>query len=125
VEYAIPPADPRIWTTGVPDSRIRFKVLETIKGAAIQELVLPGYLVQRDDYNERPSPYNFVRPSGRAGSCFANSYRVGAQFVLALKRTQTDELTVNWYPLGPVNEQLHSESDPWLLWLREQVTGQL
>jgi hypothetical protein len=28
---------------------------------------------------------------------------------------------VNWYALAPVNEQLHSDVDPWLLWVREQT----
>jgi hypothetical protein len=75
VDYARPPSDPIIVTTGVPDSRVPFTVIETIKGQAIQELVLPGYLVSTDDFNDKPAPYSFVRPGGRAGSCFANSYR--------------------------------------------------
>jgi hypothetical protein len=29
--------------------------------------------------------------------------------------------TVNWYPLGPVNEQLRSAEDAWLRWVREEV----
>ena len=44
----------------------------------------------------------------------ANSYRRGGQFVLFLKKTKAGELTVNWYALAPVNEQLHSDDDPWL-----------
>ncbi|MEX2261561.1 MAG: hypothetical protein WD696_06400 [Bryobacteraceae bacterium] len=44
-----------------------------------------------------------------------------APFLLFLKKTSTGEFTVNWYPLGPVNEQLRSDRDKWLLWVREQV----
>jgi hypothetical protein len=123
VEYATPPSNPNLWTTGVPDSRIHFKVIERIRGPEMSELVLPGYLVDRDDFNDHPPPYTFVRPGGRAGSCFANSYRAGAQFLLFLKKTKDGEFTVNWYALGPVNEQLHSDDDPWLIWVREQAAG--
>jgi hypothetical protein len=122
-DYAVPPQDQRIRTTGVPDSKIRFKVLEVIRGTDVKrELVLPGYLSDSDDFNDRPSPYPFVRPNGRSGSCYANTYRSGAQFLLLLK-TRGGDYTVNWYALGPANEQLHSETDPWLLWVREQAKG--
>ncbi|HLY16196.1 MAG TPA: hypothetical protein VKR61_03185 [Bryobacteraceae bacterium] len=121
VEYASPPSNPRMWTTGVPDSRIRFNVIERIRGAEISELILPGYLVDRDDFNDQEPPYTFVRPGGRGGSCFANSYRTGGQFLLFLKKGGNGELTVNWYALAPVNEQLHSDDDPWILWVRERA----
>ena len=119
-EYAVAPSD-TLWTTGTPDSRIRFKVIERIRGSVPSDLILPGYLVDRDDFNDQRPPYTFVRPTGRAGSCFANSYRSGGQFLLLLKKTKSGEFTVNWYALGPVNEQLHSDEDPWLLWVREQA----
>ncbi len=121
VEYASPPSDPHTWTTGVPDSRVRFKVIEIIRGQRISDLVLPGYLVHTDDFNDQRPPYTFVRPGGRSGSCFANSYRDDAQFLLFLKKTKAGEFTVNWAALAPVNEQLHSADDPWLLWVREQA----
>jgi hypothetical protein len=38
-----------------------------------------------------------------------------------LKKTKTGDFTVNWYPLGPVNEQLHSDQDEWILWVRQQA----
>jgi hypothetical protein len=95
VEYASPPSNPQFGTTGVPDSKIRFKVIERIRGPVISDLILPGYLVDRDDFNDQQPPYTFVRPGGRAGSCFANSYRSGGQFLLFLKKTKAGELTVN------------------------------
>jgi hypothetical protein len=124
VDYAVRPADPKVWTTGPPDSRVRFKVTETIQGSVGPELILPGYLVDSDDFNDRQPPYTFVRPNGRSGSCFANSYRSGGQFLLFLKKTKSGELTVNWSALGPVNEQLHSDGDKWLLWVRELLRSQ-
>src|ERR1700693_1556224 len=93
VEYAAPPSNPNIRTTGVPDSKIRFKVIESIRGPVISDLILPGYLVDRDDFNDHQPPYTFVRPGGRAGSCFANSYRSGGQFLLFLKKTKAGEFT--------------------------------
>lgn len=119
LEYSVPPGAMR--TTGVPASKVHFQVTETIRGNAGADLILPGYLSDRDDFNERPVPYDFVRPGGRSGSCFANSYRAGGQFVLALKKNPAGDLTVDWYALGPVNEQLHSDTDPWLLWVRDEV----
>src|ERR1043165_3091266 len=53
VEYASPPSDPQSWTTGVPDSKIRFKVIESIRGPAMSNLILSGYLVDRDDFNDQ------------------------------------------------------------------------
>jgi hypothetical protein len=122
IDYARPPSDPKAWTTGQPDSLVRFRLVEVVKGSDVPpELVLPGYVVDEDDFNTMKVPYNFVRPGGRAGSCFANSYRRGAEFLLMLKKRPDGSFTVNWYALGPVNEQLRSADDPWLLWVREQV----
>jgi hypothetical protein len=124
VEYAIAPQNPNVFTNGEPDSRIRFKVLEVIRGQISRELILPGSLVDEDDFNLRQPPYDIVRPNGLSGSCFANSYRSGGQFLLMLKKKQSRGYTVNWYALAPVNEQLHSINDPWLLWVREQAKKQ-
>jgi hypothetical protein len=121
VDYATPPSNPREWTTGEPGSRVRFRTIEVLKGQSTGEIVLPGYINDEDDYNEVPVPYAFVRPGGRAGSCFANTYRQHAEFLLMLKKQDSGNYTVNWYALGPVNEQLRSEHDPWLLWVREQL----
>ncbi len=119
VEYARPPANPKIWTTGVPDSQVRFKILEVIRGPRLSTVELPGYLSDVDDFNDHDAPYTFVRPGGRSGSCFANTYRTGAEFLLLMK-SASGGYTVNWYALGPVNEQLHSDEDPWLLWVRKE-----
>jgi hypothetical protein len=100
---------------------IRFKVIETIRGPISSEVNLPGALVDKDDFNDKPAPYTFVREEGRTGSCFARSYRSGGQFLLFLKKTADGELTAQWYPLAPANEQLHSDEDPWLLWVRDQA----
>jgi len=122
--YTAPPKAP-ISSTGFDvesDSRIRFKVLEVVRGkVTVDQLVLPGVLVDTDDFNDYAPPYNGVRPDGRRGSCFASSYRSGGQFLLMLKKRSDGVFTVNWYPLAPVNEQLHSADDPWLLWVRKQA----
>ena len=121
-EYAIPPASATTRTTGMPDSRIRFEILEVIRGQGLKsQIILPGYLSNEDDFNDQAPPYSFVRPNGRSGSCFANTYRSGAQFLLVLKKATDADYTVNWYALGPVNEQLRSENDPWLLWVRREA----
>lgn len=55
----------------------------------------------------------------------------GGHFLLMLKKwdgklsyaiagNPLDGYTVNWY-VGPVNEQVRSADDPWVVWVREQV----
>jgi hypothetical protein len=39
-----------------------------------------------------------------------------------LKKRKDVELTVNWAALEPVNAQLHSADDPWVVWFREQAS---
>ena len=121
-DYARSPASPDVRTTGEPDSRVRFRILEILKGVEpAREVVLPGYLVDVDDFNDRPAPYDFVRPNGRSGSCFANAYRRNGQFLLMLKKLEAGGYTVDWDALSPVNEQLRSENDDWLVWVRRQL----
>jgi len=120
-DYAVAPGNPASWSGMVPISKIRFKVVESIRGKLTTNyLIVPGILVDKDDFNDHPSPYTLVRPEGRRGNCFAISYRTGGRFLLMLKKNQQGELTVYWDPLGPVNEQLHSMDDPWLSWVRKQ-----
>jgi hypothetical protein len=120
VKYIIEPT-PLLRTTGVPESTVEFKVEETLKGEGVGEsLRLNGYLSNKDDFNETPVPYKFVRPNGRAGSCFANTYKQGAQFLLFLKKTGKG-YTSNISALGPTNEQLRSETDPWLMWVKVRL----
>lgn len=121
VDYTVAP-DARWRTTGTPDSRVRFTIVETLKGpSTARELVLPGYLSDTDDFNDRPVPYDFVRPEGRAGSCFANTYRTGAEFLLLLKDVK-GTMTEQWEGLGPVNEQLRGQDDLWLGWVRDRLS---
>lgn len=121
VRYAKPPDDPRFSTTGKPDSTVEFRIEETLRGKDVPEgIVLNGYLSDKDDFNELLVPYMFVRPNGRSGSCFANTYKEGGQFLLFLKKTK-DLYTPNISGLGPTNEQLHSDQDPWLAWVRDHL----
>jgi hypothetical protein len=120
VKYIIEP-DPNTRTTGEPESTIEFKIEEVLKGKNLPEsVVLRGYLSDRDDFNDVEVPYKFVRPNGRAGSCFANSYKEGAQFLLFLKKKE-DEFTPNISALGPTNEQLRGPDDAWLRWVKEYL----
>jgi hypothetical protein len=134
VEYAVPPSVNFVRPGVETRSRrgtIRFDTTETIRGPVAKELILPGELVDHDDFNEKPAPYNIVRPDGRRGSCYASTYRKEAQYLLLLAKNQAGELTIEWFPLAPVNEQLHpvneqlhSDTDPWLLWVRKQAGNQ-
>jgi len=117
VSYNKAPEENR--TTGMPDSTVEFRVDEVLKGENVgNTLVMNGYLNDKDDFNDRAVPYDFVRPGGRAGSCFANSYKKGAMFLLFLKRKE-QKLTPYWAALTPTNEQLRSSDDPWLRWVKD------
>jgi hypothetical protein len=122
VEYETPPAHTTIRAVGVADSIVRFQVVEVIRGDAPSKVTLHGYLTQSDDFNDQKAPYTFVRPGGRGGMCFANTYRQGAEYLLFLKRSgATHDLTVNWAALAPVNEELHDGEDPWVVWVRDRA----
>ena len=103
------------------DTEIEFTVEEIVKGENTPStIILNGYLTDKDDFNDRPVPYDFVRPGGRGGSCSAYEYKQHAEFLLFLKE-RDGKLTISWYALAPTNEQLRSADDPWIIWVKEQV----
>jgi hypothetical protein len=108
---------------GMSLNAVRFIVLEILKGdEQLTTLALPGRLVERDDFNDHEPPYRIVRPGGREGSCYAQEYRQGVEYLLLLKKVKGGfGWTTRWYPLGPVNEQLRGDDDPWLVWVLDRV----
>lgn len=104
---------------------MRFAVLDVLKGElAARTIAFNGSLVDRDDRNDGPVPYDFGRPGARGGNCFALTYRSGGEYLLLLRRSehpsyaQPNDLTPYWTPLGPTNEQLfEGSSDPWFRWV--------
>jgi hypothetical protein len=101
---------------------ISFQIIETLKGHAEgSTLWVIGWLENKDDFNEGPIPYRTNRPGGHAG-CYAVGYRAGASYLLLLGHQQ-GVLTPYWAPSSPVNEQLRSDDDPWLLWVRRRLAG--
>jgi hypothetical protein len=122
LEYAVPPEVSDYFgvkRTSASGS-IRFDVIEVMRGRPLRELILAGELVDRDDFNRSPPPYQGARPNA-GGSCWAWPYKTGAQYLLMLEKEHTGGLTLERYPLAPVNEQLHSDDDPWLLWVRTRA----
>ena len=120
VRYAKAPEE-RYRTTGMTDATVEFKVEEVLKGEnAPPTLTINGYLNDKDDFNDRPVPYDFIRPGGRAGSCIANSYKEGVEYLLFLKEKE-GKLTPYWAALTPTNEQLRPNDDPWLKWVKESL----
>jgi hypothetical protein len=102
---------------------LAMEVIEVLKGAPLSgTLAIRGELVLHDDYNDREPPYTFVRREGRRGNCFAYAYRRGAEYLLFLRQTN-NVLTPYWSPHGPVNEQVRSNNDPWIAWVRRQSAG--
>jgi hypothetical protein len=109
-------------------TQVRFAVLGVLKGMlAVPVIEFNGVLEGHDDPNDRPAPYNFVRPGGRHGNCFALEYRAGAEYLLLLNRAdhqayaQRNQLTPYWSPLAPTNEQVFGDADRWLQWVEAQL----
>jgi hypothetical protein len=131
LQYSQAPKNPNTRTTGVPDSKVAFKVEEILKGDSLfSPIELNGYLTDDDDFNTLPVPYRFARPGAHKGSCYANQYKRGAQYLLFLKKAThvksvraTTALTVNIDALAPVNEQLHSPHDPWMYYIKGVIEG--
>lgn len=117
----VAPAAPSSDIMAAAYSGVEFKVEEVLRGADVPAgIALAGSLVDFDDLNETPVPYKLVRKGGRGGSCYAHTYKQGAQFLLFLKKT-AGGYTSDISPLGPTNEQLRSETDPWLLWVKARL----
>lgn len=102
---------------------VEFKIEEVLRGKDLPAtIVLNGNLSRKNDYNDMPVPYTFVRKNGRSGSCFANTYRKGGQFLLFLRKAASG-YTSNISPLGPSNEQVRGEEDPWVWWTRVEISN--
>lgn len=100
------------------DTTVTFGVLEVLKGTPPATVVaFEGRLTDGDDPNDRPVPYDWVRPGGRSGRCFAYVYKKGGEYLLFL-RTRKGELTPYWATMAATNEELSGRDDKWLAWVR-------
>lgn len=100
---------------------VRFQTVETLRGPVDEtELVLPGRIVDQDDFNQGEVPYQIIRHAGQRGDCYAREYRVGAEYLFLLM-DRDGELTPHWAPLAPTNEQLRGDDDPWADWVRGRI----
>jgi len=110
-------------------TQVRFAILELLNGRlSAATIEFNGSLMDHDDRNDRPVPYDFIRPGGRGGNCFALAYRAGAEYLLLLRRgdhpsyAQANEVTPYWAPLSPTNEQLFGgASDAWFVWVSQEL----
>lgn len=106
-------------STGAPTGRIVFEIVNVLQGTGIgASLTLPGFLLLEDNYNPGPVPYS----SSRAwGTCYADGYRLDAEFLLLLQRGDSGDYTARWAPLAPLNEQIRGKDDSWLRWVRASL----
>jgi hypothetical protein len=99
---------------------IRFKVLEVIRGSMQSELICRDISsIKMTSTIRRRRTTLCARVAVRA-VVSPIPIVLGGQFLLLLKKRQSGGFTVNWYALGPVNEQRHSSNDPWLLWFERR-----
>lgn len=99
---------------------VNFKFTEILKGINVPTTItITGSLEKRDDFNKGNVPYGHVRSSGH-GPCFAYEYKKGGEFLLFLKK-EKGELTPYWSPLAPANEQLRSDNDEWVKWVKTHL----
>jgi hypothetical protein len=112
-------------------TEVHFTVLEVLRGVPPSELKVVGVLVERDDYNRGAVPYRTVRPSGQRGSCIAQEYRKGSEYLLLLRTAphvlpliaegEEPRLNPYWAPLAPLNEQVRGADDPWVRWVKTNL----
>ena len=108
-------------TLGGSTTQVHFTVVDVLKGRLPGRTIeFNGTLFDRNDPNDRPVPYDFIRPGGRGGNCFALSYKPGGEYLLLLRRdkysAQPKELALLG-ALDPTNEQLFGgTNDPWFTW---------
>jgi hypothetical protein len=108
-----------------PPNVVAFDVHGVLKGESVPRVIIvEGTVSDADDFNEYSVPYPGVRSEGRKGSCFADVYKRGGQFLLLLVRAGANRYTPYWAPLLPVNEQIRGTSDPWLAWVRNEIASQ-
>lgn len=106
---------------GAQMSSMVFRVVEVLKGEQVPDsLEFAGYVHDADDFNAGPVPYAYRRNGNVGGSCFAYSYKIGAEYLLFLGRFQWG-LTPYHSIFSPTNEQLRGPDDPWLRWVRERI----
>jgi hypothetical protein len=95
---------------------VTFVILETIKGPSKKSIQFPGALTQLNDKNDMAAPYDFVRPAGRRGNCFATTYKLGQEYLLFIKGG-----TPYWSRLAPTNEEVAGKTDAWVVWARQNT----
>jgi hypothetical protein len=115
----------------LPGGSVLFEHVFFLKGVeSVPTIRIPGSLTDRDDFNDAPFPYDFVRPAGRTGNCYATTYRVGRWYLLLLKKTAptldaapfaTFSFTPYWEALAPTNEQISGLDDRWVVWVRQHI----
>ena len=112
-------SDPRMRTD---PGRITLRVLEVLKGSYDRLFVtVTGQIRDYPSDPARRPPYDQIDCVGRVpgcGSCFAQSYKDGAQYLLLLKGG-----TPYWAPLSPTNEEVFGTDDPWVAWVRRRLAG--
>ena len=103
-------------------SKVEFVVAAVLKGkVGSPTITFNGHLDERSDPNDHEAPYQFVRPGGRKGNCYALGYRRGAEYLLLLRPTEGGGLTPYWSPGAPTNEELLGPDDAWIQWVRAEV----
>jgi len=108
------------------EHQVRFRVLSVLKGKFTgDELRFNGKIESQDDWNDQSVPYNFIRPGGREGNCYALRHKQGGEYLLLLNPVNPASAKPTWSPywaaLRPTNEQIRGADDPWLAWVAQQV----
>lgn len=107
-----------------PPNAVALDVHEVLKGDSVPRLIIvAGTVSDTNDFDDQSVPYTGVRPEGRKGSCFAYVYKRGGQFLLLMTRDESGRFTPYWGPMQPVNEQIIGKSDPWLVWVRSEISA--
>ena len=110
-------ASPSSQTNAVVTS-LAFKVAEVLKGQNIPSVLeIEGALSDNDHYNSSDAPGE--QPDHK-GPCYVKQYKKGGNFLFIL-RNVNGKLTPYWTPGAQTNEQIRSEQDAWLEWVKNRL----
>ena len=111
---------------------IAFEILEVLKGplkggvpgdSSLRrgaQVFFVGWLRRSHHGSPEPVPRREGRNGG--GSCVDQLYVKGTEYLFILSRDTAGRFTPHAHPLAPTNEPLRGKRDPWLRWVRQEVS---
>lgn len=104
------------------DSRVKFRVAETLKGTPVNDIEVAGLGLGRSQPSN-PKSITFSHPEGHHGPCNRMTVSNGASYILLLERSK-DGYRPLGYPFSRVSENYAGEDAIWTRVVREYLSIQ-